>query len=123
MSAARASPAGSARVTRICVILPGAQMFANRLAKNLKKQQSWAERSGVSCYRLYDADMPEYAFAIDVYRTIGEAEGEWVSGASDVRSGSPAAVSAKPDELTWLYVQEYMAPRGNRARVGAQTTR
>jgi 23S rRNA (guanine2445-N2)-methyltransferase / 23S rRNA (guanine2069-N7)-methyltransferase len=67
---------------------PGAQMFANRLAKNLKKQQSWADRSGVSCYRLYDADMPEYAFAIDVYRTVAEADGD----------------------LTWLYVQEYAAP-------------
>jgi 23S rRNA (guanine2445-N2)-methyltransferase / 23S rRNA (guanine2069-N7)-methyltransferase len=64
---------------------PGAQMFANRLAKNLKKQQTWAERAGVSCYRLYDADMPEYAFAIDVYRTI------------------------EPDQ-SWLYVQEYAAP-------------
>ena len=49
---------------------PGAQMFANRLAKNLKKQQPWADRSGIFCYRLYDADMPEYAFAIDVYRTL-----------------------------------------------------
>ena len=68
---------------------PGAQMFANRLAKNLKKQQTWAQRSGVTCYRLYDADMPEYAFAIDVYRTIGEAAA---------------------DEALWLYVQEYAAP-------------
>jgi 23S rRNA (guanine2445-N2)-methyltransferase / 23S rRNA (guanine2069-N7)-methyltransferase len=70
---------------------PGAQMFANRLAKNLKKQQSWADRSGISCYRLYDADMPEYAFAIDVYRTI---------------EGSQSDVGG----LTWLYVQEYAAP-------------
>jgi 23S rRNA (guanine2445-N2)-methyltransferase / 23S rRNA (guanine2069-N7)-methyltransferase len=63
---------------------PGAQMFANRLAKNLKKQQTWAERSGITCYRLYDADMPEYAFAIDVYKST--------------------------DEAMWLYVQEYAAP-------------
>lgn len=93
---------------------PGAQMFANRLAKNLKKQQAWAERSGVSCYRLYDADMPEYAFAIDVYRTIGGAESEPVSGAFNARgsgrAGLVAAASANPDELTWLYVQEYAAP-------------
>jgi 23S rRNA (guanine2445-N2)-methyltransferase / 23S rRNA (guanine2069-N7)-methyltransferase len=93
---------------------PGAQMFANRLAKNLKKQQTWAERSGVSCYRLYDADMPEYAFAIDVYRTIGEAQSEPVSGSSNARgsgrAGPAAAASANPDELTWLYVQEYAAP-------------
>jgi 23S rRNA (guanine2445-N2)-methyltransferase / 23S rRNA (guanine2069-N7)-methyltransferase len=63
----------------------GAQMFANRLAKNLKQLRSWARRDGVSCYRLYDADMPEYAFAIDRYGVI------------------------EPDE-TWLFVQEYAAP-------------
>ncbi len=64
---------------------PGARMFANRLGKNLKRLHSWAERESVSCYRVYDADMPEYAFAIDLYRAI------------------------EPDEL-WLYVQEYAAP-------------
>jgi 23S rRNA (guanine2445-N2)-methyltransferase / 23S rRNA (guanine2069-N7)-methyltransferase len=63
----------------------GARMFANRLAKNLKRLRPWAEREGISCYRLYDADMPEYAFAIDLYRVI------------------------EPEE-TWLYVQEYAAP-------------
>jgi 23S rRNA (guanine2445-N2)-methyltransferase / 23S rRNA (guanine2069-N7)-methyltransferase len=64
---------------------PGARMFANRLSKNLKRLQTWASRAGVSCFRVYDADMPEYAFAIDLYRTLD------------------------PD-LTWLYVQEYAAP-------------
>jgi len=64
---------------------PGARMFSNRLAKNLKRLQSWAEREGISCYRLYDADMPEYAFAIDLYRVI------------------------EPQQ-TWLYAQEYAAP-------------
>jgi len=64
---------------------PGARMFANRLAKNLQRLRGWADKAGVSCYRLYDADMPEYAFAIDIYRTV------------------------QPEE-TWLYVQEYAAP-------------
>ncbi len=50
---------------------PGAQMFANRLAKNLKRLGREAERAQVSCYRLYDADMPEYAFAIDRYQEAG----------------------------------------------------
>jgi len=45
----------------------GAQMFANRLLKNRKRLKSWLKRSGEPCYRLYDADMPEYALAIDVY--------------------------------------------------------
>jgi 23S rRNA (guanine2445-N2)-methyltransferase / 23S rRNA (guanine2069-N7)-methyltransferase len=46
---------------------PGAQMFANRLRKNLERLTPWADREQVSCFRVYDADMPEYAFAIDVY--------------------------------------------------------
>jgi 23S rRNA (guanine2445-N2)-methyltransferase / 23S rRNA (guanine2069-N7)-methyltransferase len=46
---------------------PGAQMFANRLRKNLKSFDSWAEREHIDCFRVYDADMPEYAFAIDLY--------------------------------------------------------
>ncbi|MEQ6916667.1 bifunctional 23S rRNA (guanine(2069)-N(7))-methyltransferase RlmK/23S rRNA (guanine(2445)-N(2))-methyltransferase RlmL [Halomonas aquatica] len=45
----------------------GAQMFANRLEKNRKRLKKWLKRSGESCYRLYDADMPEYALAIDLY--------------------------------------------------------
>jgi len=46
---------------------PGAQMFANRLRKNLQRLDPWAERAGIDCFRVYDADMPEYAFAIDLY--------------------------------------------------------
>jgi 23S rRNA (guanine2445-N2)-methyltransferase / 23S rRNA (guanine2069-N7)-methyltransferase len=63
----------------------GAQMFANRLAKNLHRLGRWARREDVSCYRLYDADMPEYAFAIDLYQVIDSGD-------------------------AWLFVQEYAAP-------------
>ncbi|ROS04995.1 23S rRNA m(2)G-2445 methyltransferase [Sinobacterium caligoides] len=49
------------------VLSSGAQMLANRLKKNQKKLASWLKREGVECYRLYDADMPEYAVAVDIY--------------------------------------------------------
>lgn len=45
--------------------------FVNRLRKNLKQRQRWAKREGLSCYRLYDADVPEFNVAIDRY-------GRWV---------------------------------------------
>jgi 23S rRNA (guanine2445-N2)-methyltransferase / 23S rRNA (guanine2069-N7)-methyltransferase len=45
----------------------GAQMFANRLAKNLKHWEKWAKREDVDCYRIYDGDIPEYALAVDLY--------------------------------------------------------
>ncbi|HYE34919.1 bifunctional 23S rRNA (guanine(2069)-N(7))-methyltransferase RlmK/23S rRNA (guanine(2445)-N(2))-methyltransferase RlmL [Methylocaldum sp.] len=60
----------------------GAEMFANRLRKNLKNLGRWARQSGIRCYRLYDADLPEYAVAVDVYQ----------------------------GERTWVHVQEYEAP-------------
>ncbi|WP_347257415.1 bifunctional 23S rRNA (guanine(2069)-N(7))-methyltransferase RlmK/23S rRNA (guanine(2445)-N(2))-methyltransferase RlmL [Methylocaldum sp.] len=60
----------------------GAEMFANRLRKNLKNLGRWARQNGIHCYRLYDADLPEYAVAVDVY------EGE----------------------QTWVHMQEYEAP-------------
>lgn len=43
------------------------QMFANRLQKNAAHLQKWAKRQQISCYRVYDADLPEYSFAIDIY--------------------------------------------------------
>ncbi|HLF67130.1 MAG TPA: bifunctional 23S rRNA (guanine(2069)-N(7))-methyltransferase RlmK/23S rRNA (guanine(2445)-N(2))-methyltransferase RlmL, partial [Gammaproteobacteria bacterium] len=44
-----------------------AQMFANRLRKNLKALTPWVKKNNIHAYRLYDADMPEYAVAIDCY--------------------------------------------------------
>ena len=61
----------------------GAVMLANRLRKNLKLLGRWARQNAVSCYRLYDADLPEYAVAIDLYPSEGKL---------------------------WAHVQEYEAP-------------
>ncbi|MFC0227917.1 bifunctional 23S rRNA (guanine(2069)-N(7))-methyltransferase RlmK/23S rRNA (guanine(2445)-N(2))-methyltransferase RlmL [Serratia aquatilis] len=44
-----------------------AEDFANRLRKNLKKLDKWAKQQGIECYRLYDADLPEYNVAVDRY--------------------------------------------------------
>ncbi len=46
-------------------------MLSNRLRKNLRHLGKWARREGVTCYRVYDADLPEYALAVDLYE-------EWV---------------------------------------------
>lgn len=45
----------------------GPLMLCNRLRKNVRTVGKWAAQQGHSCYRLYDADMPEFAFAIDCY--------------------------------------------------------
>ncbi len=43
--------------------------FANRLRKNLKHLGKWAKRTGVTNYRLYDADLPDFAVAVDLYQS------------------------------------------------------
>ena len=43
------------------------EMFANRFKKNLKHLAKWAKKNGFDCYRVYDADLPDYAVAVDIY--------------------------------------------------------
>ncbi len=45
-----------------------AQMLANRLKKNQARLQPWLTANQIEAYRLYDADLPEYAVAIDYYQ-------------------------------------------------------
>lgn len=47
----------------------GGEDFANRLRKNHKHLTKWARRSDVANYRVYDADLPDYALAVDLYAT------------------------------------------------------
>jgi 23S rRNA (guanine2445-N2)-methyltransferase / 23S rRNA (guanine2069-N7)-methyltransferase len=61
----------------------GARTLANRLRKNQKRLSRWLKRESIHCYRLYDADIPEYALAIDIYQ----------------------------GERRWVHAQEYQAPR------------
>jgi 23S rRNA (guanine2445-N2)-methyltransferase / 23S rRNA (guanine2069-N7)-methyltransferase len=65
--AAGAGGAGSEQVSPPAAASAGALMFANRLQKNFKHLRKWAAREGISCYRVYDADLPEYAVAVDLY--------------------------------------------------------
>jgi 23S rRNA (guanine2445-N2)-methyltransferase / 23S rRNA (guanine2069-N7)-methyltransferase len=60
-----------------------AEMFANRLRKNLKRLDKWRQQQHVNCYRVYDADLPEYAVAVDLYH----------------------------GERLWVHVQEYESPK------------
>ena len=41
--------------------------FINRLGKNLKHQLKWAKRQNLVAWRIYDRDIPQFPFAIDVY--------------------------------------------------------
>ncbi|MEQ8802450.1 MAG: bifunctional 23S rRNA (guanine(2069)-N(7))-methyltransferase RlmK/23S rRNA (guanine(2445)-N(2))-methyltransferase RlmL [Haliea sp.] len=89
----------------------GAQMFANRLRKNRRRLASWVKREGIECYRLYDADMPEYAVAVDIYgdqvhvaeyqapRDVDPAAA--VARLAEVQAALPAALDVKPEHIVY----------------------
>lgn len=104
---------------------PGAEMFANRLRKNLTRISAWARRQNISCFRVYDADMPEYAFAIDLYGngTRHACVQEYAAPASVDREAARArrdeALSVLPEVLD-LHQQRIHFKQRKRQRAGAQ---
>ncbi len=60
-------PQASGRQSSATKASEHALMFANRLKKNYKHLKKWARKNNISCYRVYDADIPQYAVAIDKY--------------------------------------------------------
>ena len=72
-----------------------ASAFANRLRKNLRTLGRWAARGDFNCYRVYDADVPEFALAVDLYQV----------------------------DPPWAHVQEYAAPLSVDSRRAAERLR
>lgn len=66
---------------KIAPLSPAGEAFKNRLIKRKKHLSKWARRNDISCYRVYDADLPDYNVAIDIY------------------------------EDKWIFVAEYQAPK------------
>lgn len=67
-------PAGGAE-HRVEALEKASEQFVARLHKVAKERRAWARREGVSAYRVYDADLPDYAVAIDLYTGAASAEG------------------------------------------------
>lgn len=44
-----------------------AEMFRNRLSKVFKHKSKLARRQQILCYRIYDHDLPEFPFSIELY--------------------------------------------------------
>ncbi|RHF39175.1 bifunctional 23S rRNA (guanine(2069)-N(7))-methyltransferase RlmK/23S rRNA (guanine(2445)-N(2))-methyltransferase RlmL [Collinsella intestinalis] len=60
------------------VLIPESEQFARRLRKVAKLRRKWAQREGVTCYRVYDADLPDYSAAIDLYEGSAATPGRWL---------------------------------------------
>ncbi len=70
-----------------------AQILSNRLAKKYKQLRKWARRERVTCYRLYDRDIPEVPLAVDLYEFLPDGMDSKVDAAIFLR-GEDARISA-----------------------------
>lgn len=84
-----ASPAAGLGAAEGLALDESGAAFANRLRKMARHTGQWARRTSVTCYRIYDADLPDFNLAVDIYTGAGQWEGR-----------------------TWAHVAEYAAPMG-----------
>lgn len=106
----------------------GAQMMANRLQKNLKQLGKWAKKQDIHCYRLYDADMPEYSAAVDLYHTekgelyahvqeyaapksVDEARAE--QRFAEIQAAVPQALGISPDRVSYKQRRRHSHTQGS----------
>lgn len=85
------------------------QSFANRLQKVNRHISKWAKRQGITCFRIYDLDMPEFPFCIDRYgqylhiaeykanhRMTDEEHDEWLQDCMDTIAQT---LQAAPEDI------------------------
>ena len=78
--------------TKLTPLVSASDQFAARLKKVARLRARWAKREYVSCYRVYDADLPDYALTIDLFAGC-----------------DPKTMLA--DGRRWLQVFEYAPPK------------
>lgn len=110
----------------------GQDAFANRIAKNLKKLKPWLKQHQTDCYRMYDADLPEYNCAIDRYgdwlivqeyaapKDIPEAKAK--ARLHDIIMQLPIATGVTPDKIA-LKVREQQKGKAQYERLKTHNNR
>ncbi len=95
--------AGTARFEDLS---PGSQMMYNRLKRNSKRLKGWLKQTKVQCYRLYDADMPEYSVAVDIYPPEAVVQEYMPPKSIDKIAASRRLKEATLAVQTWLEIPE-----------------
>lgn len=93
-----------------------AELFSNRLKKKYKELRKWARKNRISCYRLYDRDIPEIPVSLDLYEFLPSEisttlEAARFLGDQNARlSANDPAVDAQIKERTFAVLYLYERP-------------
>ncbi|MBR1536664.1 MAG: class I SAM-dependent methyltransferase [Treponema sp.] len=93
-----------------------AKIFSNRLSKKYKSLRKWARRERVTCYRLYDRDIPEVPLAVDLYEALPDGMDSKVEAAKFYRdedariSANDLSVVRNKNERLFVHLYLYERP-------------
>ncbi len=87
------------------------EMFSNRLSRMSKHWKKWARRRGITCFRIYDRDIPQVPISVDLYEdyclvfeylnTYPLSDEERETERSSIRTSILQILNISPDRLFW----------------------
>lgn len=92
-----------------------AELFSNRLKKKYKELRKWARKNRITCYRLYDRDIPEIPLSVDLYEFLPSDISTSIEAAKFLGEQnlkfSQNDLSAEQDQKSRLYALLYFYER------------
>ena len=93
-----------------------AELFANRLRRKYKELRKQMRKNRISCYRLYDRDIPEVPVSLDLYEFLPDGidsvleAARFMSAQNERLSANDPAVEKEIKERTWAVLYLYERP-------------
>ncbi|MCQ2588896.1 MAG: class I SAM-dependent methyltransferase [Treponema sp.] len=92
------------------------ELFGNRLRKKYKELRKWARKNRITCYRLYDRDIPEIPVSLDLYEFLPSDIStplecaRFLSDQNNRLSANDPSVDAEIKERTYAVLYLYERP-------------
>ena len=93
-----------------------AELFTNRLKRKYKELRKQMRKNRVSCYRLYDRDIPEVPVSLDLYEFLPDGvdsvleAARFMAAQNERLSANDPAVEKEIKERTWAVLYLYERP-------------
>ncbi len=84
---------------------PASEMFGNRVRKTARHMGKWAKRTGVTCWRIYDRDIPEVPVTVDTYEGALVINDYRIDASDDAWLDEIAAVARTTLEASEMFVK------------------
>lgn len=93
-----------------------AELFSNRLKRKYKELRKQMRKNRVSCYRLYDRDIPEVPVSLDLYEFLPDGvdsvleAARFIAAQNERLSANDPAIEKEIKERTWAILYLYERP-------------